>query len=374
MRRFLIALALVACLGVVACGDDDDGGGGSADGGTSAASDGADVAAAKEMIAPYVGQPNPFPHTEPLEKRPVGAKVAFVDCGSPTCTLIWELTKPAGEAMGIDLYRVKAGQTAQSVTAAFDTVIEQKPDAVIAEAVDPVLWPKQRKALQDAGIPIVSGAIVNGSEYGFVAEQTGTAATTLAGELLAAWVVARHGDKANAAFYNVPEIPFSPAEAKAFVDQMKELCPSCETRVVDIPASAVGSTAPGQIVSDLQANPETKTVVGFSGELTIGLPAALQAAGLEPEVISWGSTPTNLQYVKEGKETAAFAADLPVIAWSFVDAVGRAIAGQEMPEAQREGTMVQQFLLPEEITFDPSKGWVGYPDFAERFTKLWGVE
>jgi hypothetical protein len=25
------------------------------------------------------------------------------------------------------------------------------------------------------------------------------------------------------------------------------------------------------------------------------------------------------------------------------------------------------------MKFDPSKGWTGYPDFAQRFAKLWGV-
>jgi hypothetical protein len=26
------------------------------------------------------------------------------------------------------------------------------------------------------------------------------------------------------------------------------------------------------------------------------------------------------------------------------------------------------------VTFDPSHGWTGYPDFPQRFAKLWGVD
>ena len=49
------------------------------------------------------------------------------------------------------------------------------------------------------------------------------------------------------------------------------------------------------------------------------------------------------------------------------------IAGQKLTGPEAEGSGVVQFLTKKDITFDPAKGWSGYPDFAERFAKLWGV-
>lgn len=81
--------------------------------------------------------------------------------------------------------------------------------------------------------------------------------------------------------------------------------------------------------------------------------------------------PTNLQCVKEGKETAALAVDLPALAWTVLDVALRQVAGLDITGLEAEGIADYQFLTQPDITFDPSKGWTGYPDFAERFAKLW---
>jgi ribose transport system substrate-binding protein len=49
------------------------------------------------------------------------------------------------------------------------------------------------------------------------------------------------------------------------------------------------------------------------------------------------------------------------------------MVGQELTGDEAKGISPLQFLKQEDITFDPSKGWTGYPDFAQRFAKLWGV-
>ena len=104
-----------------------------------------------------------------------------------------------------------------------------------------------------------------------------------------------------------------------------------------------------------------------------GLPAALQAAGIKVETIGNSPGPTNLQYIKEGKETAGLGFDLPVLTWTLLDQAAREIAGQKLSGPEAEGLPVSEFLTQKDITFDPSKGWTGYPDFAERFAKLWGI-
>ena len=50
------------------------------------------------------------------------------------------------------------------------------------------------------------------------------------------------------------------------------------------------------------------------------------------------------------------------------------IAGdQPVTEGQKKGLPPVQILTQKDITFDPTKGWQAYPDFAQRFAKLWGA-
>lgn len=335
---------------------------------------GSDVAAAKKILAPYIGHPSPFPVTEKLKEVPKGATIDYMDCGTPVCALFWELLEPAAQTMGIKLERVRAGQAANTVASAFETALAQKPSAVIVGAIPIELWERQGKEIQEAGIPIVTTGILGTEELGITAPLSGAPEGELVGKLLANYVLAEMDPGATVAVYDVPEIPVTGLIAETFSSELEAICAECSVRAVHIPAKEIGTTSPGTIVSDLQANPDSTVAVFASEELQTGLPAALQAAGIEVETLGFAPTPSNLQYMKEGKETAALGLDLPVVTWTMLDQAAREIVGQKLTGLQAEGLSVNQFLRPEDITFDPSKGWTGYPNYAEMFAELWGVE
>lgn len=373
-----VALAAVATavlgFALTACG----GGGSTTESTTGSAgegSGGSTVAAAKEAIAPFIGQPSPFPVTEKLKEVPKGAKIAYMDCGTPVCSVFWQLLEPAAQTMGVNLTRVKAGQSASSVSAAFDTVVAQEPTAVIVPGINVELWKSQLKELQEAEIPVVTTGVTGTEPYGVVAPQFAEATSEQQGRLMADYVAAELSDEANVAMYEVPELNFTAVVSAAFKEELESVCPKCSFRTVDIPVAELGNTAPNTIVSDLQANPETTVAVFGSDETETGLPAALTAAGIEVETMGAAPTPTNLQYVKEGKETVALATDFPVLIWSLLDQAARESVGQELTGLQAEGlSSVIQFLKKDDLQYDVSKGWTGYPDFAEKYAKLWGVE
>ena len=100
----------------------------------------------------------------------------------------------------------------------------------------------------------------------------------------------------------------------------------------------------------------------------------LRAAGIEVETLGSAPGPSELQYLKEGKVTAALGFDLPVLTWGLLDQAAREIAGQKLTGLQAEGIGVFQFLTKEDVQYDVSKGWTGYPEFAEKFAELWGVK
>lgn len=332
--------------------------------------DGAPAAAA---IGPYIGHPSPFPVNQPLKKIPRHARIAFVDCGTPICGLFWQLLQPAAKTMGVKLTRYQAGTAANTVAAALDTVVAAKPSAVIVAAVDIELWKNQLKQLQAAHIPVVTTGIIHTKRYGIKAAQIGDAWSAFTGKLLADYAAAKDGVGSKVAFYEVPELTFTRLMAAAFKAELPKVCPSCSVRVVDIPVATTGNTAPNLIVSDLQAHPDTTVIAFASDETETGLPSALQTAGIHVKTLGSGPNPTNLEYLKEGKENAVLAADLPVLSWTLLDQAARQLVGQPLTGLEAKGITDIQFLTPGEVTFDPSHGWTGYPNFVQRFKKLWGI-
>jgi ribose transport system substrate-binding protein len=311
--------------------------------------------------------------TEKLKEIPKGASISYMDCGTPVCGLFWQALAPAAKTMGVNVERVKAGSAANTVSAAFDSVIAKKPDAVIVTAINVELWKNQLEQLQEAEIPVVTTGITGTEPYGIESPQAAEALSVLTGKQLANYVVAEMNPQANAVIYEVPELPFAKIVAEKFSEELESICAECSARTVPIPVAEIGTTAPSTVVSDLQANPETNVAVFTADELELGLPAALQAAGIEVETLGYSPGPQNLEYIKEGKETAGFAVDLPVLSWTLLDQAAREIVGQKLTGPEGEGITDMQFLTQKDIAFDPAKGWTGYPEFAERFAKLWGV-
>jgi ABC-type sugar transport system substrate-binding protein len=158
----------------------------------------------------------------------------------------------------------------------------------------------------------------------------------------------------------------------AFDKEMKAVCSSCTVRHVDIPIASIGSDAPSRVVSDLQSHPNTKVIALDTAEAGTGLPAALSGAGLKVKIIGWGPPPAVLEYIKQGQWDAGIGVDGPTMLWAQVDALARLVAGQPLTAGEKLGLPPIQILTKPDIS-DPSKPWTPYPDFAQRFAKLWGA-
>lgn len=337
-----------------------------------------DIAAAKEILAPFSGHPSAFPVSEPLKERPpASSKFIYLQCGTPLCEIQWGLIEGAAKTLGVSVSRIKAGNSAQDVANAFDAAVAEKPAAVIVPALEPSLFKSQLEELHAEGAVVVTSGVSDTEEYGIETFTLGKTTNELVGKILAAQAVIEKGEDANIAFYSVPELAFVSTAKAAFEAEVKKLCPPCAVHYVDVPVASIGNIAPNQVVSDLQQNPETNIAVFMPQEVSEGLPAALKTAGIEVSTFGFAPTPTNLQYIKNGEETAGLGFDIPVNAWTMVDMAAREIVGQELSpieKAQKAGLPPapdMQFLTQSDIDFDPTNGWTGYPEFAERFTKLW---
>jgi ribose transport system substrate-binding protein len=354
-------------------------GSGSDDAAASGGSGGAevDVAAAQATIDPLTKPATEFPITEPLQALPApGTTVVFLDNGTPVAGRTYEDMSKAAEVLGIELGRVQTGQSPQEINAAMNSVVESKPAAVIDVAIDPALFAPQVKALQDQGIPFVAQSIVNAEDFGLDDAQTafGKAGSKANGKVLASALLAEtNGEATDIVYYNVPELPFAAMEQEGAKEQVAEQCPDCRFRVVDISITEVGSTAPRTVVSDLQANPDTQGFIASVDELQIGLPAAMEVAGIDVPGMGLGGTPVNLQQIADGQELGALTADYSMLAWATMDRVARELAKQDYDQSfwSEASPATAQVVTKDNVPSDFDAGYVAFPDYQERFTTLW---
>jgi ribose transport system substrate-binding protein len=355
----------VAAIALAGCGG---GGGGN---GSTGASGGADVAAAKAAVAQYSGKPTAFPVDAPLKTKPTGKTFAYLQCSTPACALFAQIAAPTQKLLGYKLKVVKAGASANEVQSAMDSIVSLKPAGVMLPAADPNQFLHQMQQLQETKVPVSANGIVDSEKYGLQVNFINNESDKLAGKLMADWAVAQGGGEV--AFYGVPELSFSPVIQRAFDAEMTAVCSSCKVRHVDIPVGEIGKSAPGRVVSDLQSHPNTKAAVFGTAEAGTGLPAALKAAQLKVKLMGWGPPPAILGYIKDGQWDAALGVDGFTMLWAQVDALARMAAGEPVSEGEKKGLPPVQILTRKDITFDPTKGWQAYPDFAQRFAKLWGA-
>ena len=339
----------------------------------SRAADDVEIEKARALIRGYTDAPTAFPVAEPLKKRPIGKKIAFIDCGSPICGLFASLAQQPSEMLGMTLTRIKAGTTADGVAAAFDTVLEGHFDGVFVPAVAPSLWQRYLNKLDAARIPVVASGIIGLDRTKVSVVGASETSTTLSGTLMADWAVARDGSKLDAVFYITPELSFTNLLADVFVKEVKGRCKDCVVRVVEIPVATFGNKAPTIVVDDLLAHPKTTAAVFAVGEQTIGLPSALKTADLKLPMLLNVPGPSELSSIRDGTYTAGLGNDLAVLTWTMVDSLARLTTGQVPAEGALKDQLVCQFLTAKNIKGDTSRGWTGYPDYPERFKALWAT-
>jgi ribose transport system substrate-binding protein len=369
--RLLSACGLVVTASLIAaCGGSSSTSNVTSGSASAHTSKGVSQAAAQAAIKPYSGHPSAFPVTQPLGKRlPAGTTFVYLQCSTPVCAQVGELLGPAVKTLGAKMTVINSGGTASSSQAAAASALSLKPAAVLIPAVTPSLFGTSLKSLVAAGIKVTSVGVIGGSKYGINFGIGGLGSTVTAGKLMADWVIAKEGAKANVVFYTTPELDFSAPMEQSFAQELTQNCPSCQLRTVPVSVTTFGSTAPQTIATDLEAHPSTSVAVFASMEAATGLPAALKAADVAVTTLGFAPTPGNLQDIKTGGLTEGLGLDLPVQEWTQVDATARLLLNE--PLSTSEADVDLEFLGQKQITFNPSMGWTGYPNFAQRFAALW---
>jgi ribose transport system substrate-binding protein len=256
--------------------------------------------------------------------------------------------------------------------AAINTAITKHAN-YIAEAGIPLTDP-EIKQVQNAGakwvltavypVKLASPIIVDSDSY---------ANDAVMGKIVADFFVSDSGGKGVAVIEHVPAYPILDAFTNTFQDRVKSLCPSCQTKIVNItiPDLVAGKTA-SQIVSALRSTPGANYVVFDDGPFAAGVLPAMQSAGLtgKVKVIGEAADDTAIAELKAGKNTAWTGFDPVYSTYQMMDAMLRDAEGTPVPTAQ-EGTQPTQLLTKD--TVGSISSWSQPTDALAQWAKLWHV-
>lgn len=329
------------------------------------------VAKAQAFIKTYESTPTSMPITTPLKAKPPTAKtLVYLQCDVSQCADISKGLQAATAVVGWTL-KVVDYQSANPATliAGLQQALQYKPAAVIVTGIPSAAWSGELAAYQQAGVPIIEGYTTDKVSGDIVANIGGYPNSYLNGQIIANWVIADSGGRANIVSYQVPDFPILAAFDSGFADTISKDCPSCSiTPIKATIAQALGGQGPSQVVSALQSNPSANYVVTDDAPWIDGLPSALSAANLHVKVVGQSGDTAAETAVKSGQEDAFTGLATVPGAWSMLDAALRHVEG--LPMDPKEGLLPTE-LLTNKVSFTVSDSFDEPSNYAQLFKALW---
>ncbi len=380
LRRAGMLLAVAAALSLAACSSSASSSGsgtaasssGSASSSGLSATDQAGLAKAQALVASEAQRPASITDTVKVTKPiPTGLTIDFVPCGSPECLLEGNIVKQAAALVGWNTVVLSNDGTPQGDKAAFAQVVRNKAAAVLYTAIPASTFASDLPALRANGTFIstccVTDAVGPSTGIGYAIDIPAQVGPV--GGAQAAWVAADSKDTADSVFINIPDFAILASQAVDYKSGMASYCPTCKVAELDI-ALANLSSAPSTIVSYLRANPSVDYVVASTDAVTLGLPAALKAAGLSHvKIVGQGATPTNIVYLHSGQEAADVAFPYYEVMYAMVNAVIQDKAGMPVTPSVAPPAWL---LTPQNAPDTTAQVFPVVTSYQSQYAALWG--
>jgi ABC-type sugar transport system substrate-binding protein len=322
-------------------------------------------------VQKFSKRPTEIGVTQKLAALPKGKLFIHMRCAAPICVEASIEYRNAALALGMRFKAIDAGATPSSIARAFDQAVSEHPAALISGAIQPQLFSKQLQQLIKGGTKVILYATAPPNPPGVAAFMFPPKVFTQIGTLLARFVYADAGAKPLKAVYvQTPELAALNFASDAFKKELKRLCAACDMTVLPVQLADIGTGIPTKVVSYLQAHPDTTYVVSQFGDLNIGVPQALKAAGITgKKLVSTQGSKVNMQYIKNGQEYANLISFLNVTYWQVLDVAARALAGQKFTVPP----VPEQWIRKSNLNFNPNSPPPYGVDYKSEFKKLWGV-
>ncbi|MEU1933011.1 sugar ABC transporter substrate-binding protein [Streptomyces coeruleorubidus] len=371
VRRAITAtLPVTALLALAACGTGTTP---AADSTQAGAPGSPGLAAARAALAKYSERPATISVTEPVGKAiPKGKKIDFILCGVQSCKDLADFFTEAAKELGWQVKQIATQGTPESVQAAYEQAVRDKPDAVVASGFPRAVYAKQLAQLKAAGIPVIQSNADDVAGDGISLLKNGPKDVGVQGEMLASWVVSNSGAKADTVYFDLPAYTILKPVKDSFAAKYKEWCDGCALDNVDVPITSVGKDMPDRVVSYLRSHPKVTHVVFSLGLLNVGVPAALKTAGITGKhiVVNVGDA-QNYQYIQGGLTDGAMALNSHETAWIQADALARHFTGQPMAVDQKAA--LPNMLVTKDNLPSADGDFPIVEDYEKQFKALWGL-
>jgi ABC-type sugar transport system substrate-binding protein len=371
VRRALTAIVPVtSLLTLAACGTDTTPAADSTQAGAPASPG---LTAARAALKKYSERPATISVTQPVGKAiPKGKKIDFILCGVQSCKDLAGFFTEAAEELGWQVKQITTQGTPESVQAAYEQALRDKPDAVVASGFPRAVYAKQLAQLKAADIPVIQSNADDVLGDGISLLKNGPEDVGVQGEMLASWVVSNSGAKANTVYFDLPAYTILKPVKDSFATKYKEWCSGCALDNVDVPITSVGKDMPDRVVSYLRSHPKVTHVVFSLGLLNVGVPAALKTAGITGKhiVVNVGDA-QNYQYIQSGLTDGAMALNSHETAWTQADALARHFTGQPMDVDQKAA--LPNMLVTKDNLPSADGDFPIVEDYQKQFKALWGM-
>jgi ABC-type sugar transport system substrate-binding protein len=346
------------------------GGSGGSGGGQSAGS-GSTIAAAQRAVDALTTRPAKIQITEPLGKVvPRGKRIDWIQCSIPDCQILGPPLAEAAKNFGWTVKTINGGITPASIKSAWDLAVRDKPDAVVATGFPSSIFASELKTLESQHIPVIDGFVADPTGNGISAVVQGKSTSTGIGAAEANWVLAKKGTKANVLLLHSSTFPTLLQVKDGFSSTYSGQCPSCKVKVVDAPATSYGTTLPAQVVAALRANPSINYVVVEEGNMILGIPQAMKAAGItNVGVIGQYPSQASVEYLKDGSIVKALVMP-PVLdsMWTMTDALARVYTGQDVSVDDAAGPL---WIITPETAGQLTYPYFLTPGYQAQYRSLW---
>lgn len=341
----------------------------------------AELQAVQAAVQPHLSRPSSLGIAEsPVASVPKGKTIYYVYDSSPVGTITEVSARQAAQTLGWTLKPLPTAAGPQSFQQGFETALHDPATSAIistAVAVSAVSTQLQQAAAKHIPVVIIQPDANSSNDLISVA---GPTAYATVGKLEADYMLANTQGRGQVLLAMPAAFPTVQILANAFTAEWAKMCPKCQAPLTyNAPLTSFGKNFPTLLTAYLEAHRSVKYVVFGFADMMLGVPTALQAAGLSNvKAVTWAQGP-EINSLMGPFVQATVSNPLLEFPWVAFDAVLRTFNHQSTAQDSAfygPGSPLDWFITRagmQQAGLDPSKNWPIDPNYLQEFKKLWGL-